>query len=594
MSQKNYLVCLFDNNESDAIKTFDTLSKTGSKVTILSLPEYYKKYEGRYEFNVEFIENRPSDERSLSETFRSFYESSVSSERKSLINEINHLYSEHISKIVAILEAVNNNINDETEVILVGGNPSINILPLFAFGGIEEKHKILFNFYLLYNKIISDNFASCTYFFKDSSFKIFIQKKIRVYLIFALVSILTLVKFLKKVEFSFKRVKTRAIFPIRTIHQINSLYSLINQLNKDNSNASIILHEGLTAKGVTAYARKKFNSNLDIINTFTLNNLPLFIYTSALCILKIFVNSILTRKATFDYRGFSIELYVNELSANQFSMSYYEFYKRVLKKIINSTSQTNVLISSEMKGRTLFNEYSAAKEKGKGLRVFNIQTAAMNAEYIPYLFLTDKFYLDSKSLLEQFSKLYNNDYNLNFSGSFKYLDIKDSSEISSTIGNDILFFTQPYEHEINNKILNIILAQCPQTTRRISVKLHPRDNIKKYINDERITYMSEQNLSNEELILDHDIIIGKTTSLLHDSIILGKYTVPCLFSNTDKSFKLDYLNTRLNAYSENDLIQKLQDKDVNLFIEVRQEYLNNLGYNKFNLRDELLTQIEAQ
>lgn len=258
------------------------------------------------------------------------------------------------------------------------------------------------------------------------------------------------------------------------------------------------------------------------------------------------------KPSTFSFSGLSIPINLSDIIDDIKLMSVTIFYKNILSLLLNSKQPTR-LINFELVSRMAGLHALAAFENN--VESVTVQTAVVESVSYPVFPLTDKFYADSYLTLSMIA-----DNGSKKNGRVVYVGppymtkpIRELQEI-----NSIAYFTQPYEIEVT---LQIIANLCRFTSKkglRLTLRLHPRDRIENY----NILYKEfsneihyEQQMSLEEIINSHDLSVTRTSSVAKESLANGVPIILCLWSDLDRSAKVDFIvpELRLGYCSRNEM-----------------------------------------
>jgi len=209
-------------------------------------------------------------------------------------------------------------------------------------------------------------------------------------------------------------------------------------------------------------------------------------------------------------------------------------YRDEILKTLNSKKKVSKLVNFAIKGRFAALDNLIAKAlRTKLVTVQSINVVPETA----YKFPANDFVCDSRISQEKMKKGYLQCGELIFEGSlFEFSDFdKNVSKI-----NKLIFFTQPYELEVNKEILQFLDGYTQKLGIELIIKIHPRDKKLNY------SYLSSNSKfctasSVKEALQDVDICITKTSAVCTESLALGVPIISVCLSEYDQNLQVESL-----------------------------------------------------
>ncbi|HIF9339304.1 TPA: hypothetical protein ACX6RO_003428 [Photobacterium damselae] len=230
-----------------------------------------------------------------------------------------------------------------------------------------------------------------------------------------------------------------------------------------------------------------------------------------------------------------------------------KIYMALLNKYIKQNQlYINKVYNYALRGRYSAFDYYSCREYDK--RLYTFQIASVSSSPSPMFPLCDKFFTNTANVVDSIK----NDGVINHG---KIIYQGGLFEITETTCKDnyglITFYTQPYEYDINIKIILTLISFALNNNKKIAVKLHPRDSGEYYRdiiykNSEIIYIISGTNATDS--LINTDICIARTSSVIIEALSTGVPVIVCLFSDFDYNFDTDYINILIskNLYCSND------------------------------------------
>lgn len=211
------------------------------------------------------------------------------------------------------------------------------------------------------------------------------------------------------------------------------------------------------------------------------------------------------------FRKFYLDLIVRELDYVFYSKS----IKNTIKKFLNADNVK--LFSFEM-----FTPYSFYLKKITDLKTYQVQTTLLERLNVPNFVGADKFFFTNPQTYEEFSQL-NPQLRHRF-GCLPFLKYvgktrKDIS-LAKPTPQTITYFTQPIDLQEEIEIINFLEIYCEQNQINLVLKPHPRQ-IKSFHPKSPCTAIADKYSSVEELIVNSDMVVTRTSSIGLDCWIYG-------------------------------------------------------------------------
>ncbi len=218
--------------------------------------------------------------------------------------------------------------------------------------------------------------------------------------------------------------------------------------------------------------------------------------------------------------------------------------------------------------------------KQYGLRHFNFQYVAMSKMLFPQINLADDYYLYSKSTYELYKK-HSNTYKY-------YLPVKmNPEEHENTIAHTfrIVIFTQPDKYTERYLFFIRLFFEriyAEKLSVQVIIKPHYRQNrlyeFEKIVSRFNFSKLVGKSDSCEDLILNSDLSVSMTSSVLFESLMLGKMATIINLDGQDE----DFIFNNDICFPQINFVVKSIDELITI-IEKYPEYLENYKerYNVF-------------
>ncbi|UPR33121.1 hypothetical protein ISX50_08150 [Vibrio cyclitrophicus] len=330
--------------------------------------------------------------------------------------------------------------------------------------------------------------------------------------------------------------KASLLYILRTPHQIRYAIEFSEIANeKFNKDSKFLLLPQARQGGIKAIVEQFSQSNstpyLPRLNT--LFN----------CFFK-FATRNLINKRTSELKGdliiqtgkknFSISL--NETIRELNCLFCDDIYSTVLNDVLEKRSDLiEKVVSFSMKGRYTTYEYYSCKKSN--LHYDIVQTASLSNTTSAVFPLSNRFFVDSLSTFNSLKMGLKRNGGVVYSGC--PYPIEKSRKLLES--RDITFFTQPYDLLSTKLFLDKFSIWCSDNNFNLFVKLHPRDDKKNYFDLEGITIFSDD-IPLKNVIERSMVSITRTSSVIIESLALGKPVIPLMLSNYDMAVDVGYLN----------------------------------------------------
>lgn len=301
---------------------------------------------------------------------------------------------------------------------------------------------------------------------------------------------------------------------------INSILS-----SKPVLNNSIILERTQAARTKFKWYKENLNCSI-IIEQLRFNN----IFYSTIRLGNIFSLTYFLIINIFRDIKFLLNYSKIYLSADLFPFILYYYSKRIPHAIVYEYSLKCLLsqnVTEVYTGNNL-DRFALVEEKVSKVNKVRLINVPHGIEYgflLPHCFTGDLFYTYSKEGSIQLNKNYN-------TNKFKFSEEVVSRMLSrnyySKVDKSYVFFTEPFEIEINRTIIKYLKEISLINGFKFYVKLHPRDNKTNY-DDLEVNFI----IDFEDSITNNICIARKSTVLL-ESIYNGSKSIAVLLSESDK------------------------------------------------------------
>jgi predicted glycosyltransferase len=203
-------------------------------------------------------------------------------------------------------------------------------------------------------------------------------------------------------------------------------------------------------------------------------------------------------------------------------------------------------------------------------------------QHLDFVFC-DLFLFYSEKTLTEFTKL-----NKNISSKLKfwgYLKASTQNNKEYTHLKKAIYFTQPYEYEIEDEILTLLNST---ENLKVYLKLHPRDDVNRFKPYNNLIVI-DKTKPFDAYIPDFDLAITRVSSVGLECILYGIPTIYCLHSSSAKKVVADYIDQSFtDGISYNiDGLKKILDNYAQLsnsFALFRSAFIKQNSYD-FNLEE---------
>lgn len=230
---------------------------------------------------------------------------------------------------------------------------------------------------------------------------------------------------------------------------------------------------------------------------------------------------------------------MNEANCLVTSFAYY----RGLKDLLERNSHIRKVFTSEMSSRYAVIEKVVTE--GRSVSLIGLQFISIGNIVLPKFPLQKHLLTKSRSDYKILKSLYPSGafcYVGNFLLTTKFADIENLK-----IEKSIIFYSQPYNIEDNIEIVKIILKTLPVDW-KFYIRNHPRDSFNYSSISERI-YI-DSNKYYFDVFASSSIVVSKSSSILVDSIEMGKVTIPVAFDSYTRSILSAVIGPDIRAVLE--------------------------------------------
>jgi len=240
---------------------------------------------------------------------------------------------------------------------------------------------------------------------------------------------------------------------------------------------------------------------------------------------------------------------MNESNCLVTSFAYY----RGLRNLLEKNSHIQKIFTSEMSSRYAVIEKVATDSSEASL--FGLQFISIGNIILPKFPLQKKILTKSKSDYKILKSLYSSDAVI-YVGSF-LLTSKLADIENMRIEKSIFFYSQPYGIDDNIRIIKIILKSLP-TDWNFYVRNHPRDSYN-YNSISELVHIDSKDYYFDGFA-STSIVVSKSSSVLVDSIEMGKVTIPVAFDSYTRNILSSVIGNDVQAiFEESELENTLRD-----------------------------------
>lgn len=272
-------------------------------------------------------------------------------------------------------------------------------------------------------------------------------------------------------------------------------------------------------------------------------------------------------------------------SLREMLISYYEveLYRISLERFVRFLKKTSnaklVLITAEM-----FTPFTFVTAKvGNSFEIKTLQLQTSLIDYWPQTSFTycNKFIFTSKQALNFYRE---NNPNERHKYDYWGMLTEVKKHIEKTKICRILYFTQPYENEIELSIVKSLKKIAEKVGAKLFIKLHPRDSKDKFNPIRENIFFLEASQVLSSYIKDFDVVVVRTSAIGKEAIIAGVPTIISLFSYADQTIKVDFIQEKYKkfksfVYNADQLTSAIVDFDITFdeFIKFRNSFINDNG-----------------
>jgi hypothetical protein len=354
----------------------------------------------------------------------------------------------------------------------------------------------------------------------------------------------------------------------RSIAHTHLLFPLMDISNE----FTMLYSEGFFTRGINSrffLERKGKGVFLDSYYSITI------IWQRFIAIVSLLLRSSRSIKKNAELMGLKLPL---RSLLQEMLISYYDaiIYSSAVKKYISNSGNIKAIVTAET-----FTQYpyvlKSSLSDNKKIKLVQVANGALDILPNVKFVFADRLAITSHSVFDDYQNLHPKEKN-------KMVYWGDTKKVAQSVMNKqnfqkVLFFSQPYEFESQNRILYFLHQYSSLTGIKVSVKLHPRDTqTRKTVVRLGFEIVETSSLFNE-YIREYDLAITRTSSIFKDIILSGVPFISVLFSEVEKSTNIEFIRpeyfTRfpgIYAFNENDLKSLLETPgklcaDCNEFLE---------------------------
>ncbi len=258
-----------------------------------------------------------------------------------------------------------------------------------------------------------------------------------------------------------------------------------------------------------------------------------------------------------------------------------ELYARSLYNLCKNSRKIKLILTAE--NISQYPIWLKDRFKNTSIKVFQVQTVGLEQLPLPNFLFTDLFLFDSFKVYNFFSRVFPHQLSkLAYWGSLNY---EKKMVFEKKHLRKIIYFTQPYELNLQIRLINFLISETKKRDIHLYIKPHPREDIKRLVSkiEQHITVLSI-NYSVEDYSKCCDLAILRTSSITQDLIMEGIPVLNVLMSNLDRTVKLDFLDPlKINVISDYSSIIGVLDtykSYTERFYEFRTQYIEEQGITK--------------
>lgn len=245
-------------------------------------------------------------------------------------------------------------------------------------------------------------------------------------------------------------------------------------------------------------------------------------------------------------------------------ISYYDalLYTGAVQCFVQQNGSFEAVITAET-----FTQYPYALKQalGKKTHIKLIQLSNGALDILPNVkfVYADRLAITSYSVFKEYQRLHPDEKDR----MVYWGDTKKVAEavVPKYLFQKLLYFSQPYESESEERILTFLHQYAIRTGTQVSVKLHPRDQLTREATGRYGFEIVETTSLFSEYVLNYDLAISRTSSILKDIILSGVPFVSALFSEGERRTYSEFIQPEyftdyrgIYAFDEADLEGLLQ------------------------------------
>lgn len=577
---KNKLIILGGDEDNNKIKSTFERAKVSDVILIIgSLSEKFTSEAMVLNCSIE-----PKDDIGLAHKFNIFW-----SENSDLINysHLNNTYYFGVASLLNILDYINLIISQYSiSIIELLGYHDKKYIPLYATSWGESSKAAFINVSEFINPFIIDAFSDKVKI-ESSKPKLisFIRFTARIFSITTLTTLRQLVKVRLRNKKNNKEINIKYLCVIRSKHQLSNFKNIFSKVQGD---CLILESEMLSSNELLRQINK---TNLNYTSLFDGPSAVLILFKSYIvCLFKLLTLCLNKKKIVIERKDYSLCIPYQSIAIDTYIQPALVSYEKLLEKKIKSLdNKPERLISFEQVSPQAFIESKVANKLN--IPSVGIKTTLIQPIAIPLIGPFDKFLVNTGVELDDAkANSVARDDHIKFEGNVKNTRLFErfrSKKVTKL--NCILYASQPHLIEDNLTIIDSLLDTVSGSNINIKIRPHPRDKTlyDKYNNEPCITISYDEELAS--LILDSDLLISRTSTVLEESIYLGTPFISCCLSDKDRSYNARYINKQSILYCEEiDILKSRVNDYMNIkkyFNIFRKDYL--VGYKEFSVIDSM-------
>ncbi len=484
------------------------------------------------------------------------------------------------------------------DLVLIGGHPRVFLFTVYGIDLFEQNRAVLARASWFFNPYLAQVFEGKTriVFEADPLWRQWAAKGLR--RIAALAG--STVMMLRRHWHEWRRNDAPAqetattgrdvLFPVRSLSQLRCVAPLARRLASRGWRPVLVVHQVMAHPQSTLAAAPSLCPDAVIVSLFHNANplaaLMVAMRSGAKGLRRAFGGK--GEKVAFRCGDEVVSVPAQDLVCEFFLFTHYAAYAgllaRVLARLPSKVGSPAAMISTELVGGQAFIECTAAR--AAALPVVTIETGNQERIPQPVSVVADYMLALSPANASACNALGQRNRGIaEYVGPIKYLDWLGQANSGSVLSEPprrLLVLTQPYDYGTWERILGDLLDWIQSTGRRdlsLCLRLHPRDNHAFYARaaaSESVEY-SDPSQDLHSAIAAADLVIGRTSSALEETLYIGVPFLSCLYTEFDRAFGGDFLEpaSGLVCYDGNGLRDRLNDlpRVGRSFLAFRKQYI---------------------